>query len=604
MEVLLQYSKQRAEFGMPCEFEDNQATFLESAAYTHEDDDQFITRQPSITKLEAAPVMAEHSVNTDSVVHRSQGVKHEQGGWPDNVDGTEAEQVERYLKKANKDAKIKTAMVGLGAVVDGCLKQNNTVDIYEEYFKGEEVDHSAEPPSARGLAVFRDPNHTKRTAAKIHWHPEGTKVAVAYSVLRFQDPRMTAGRLPMKSYIWALANPNAPERTLIPQSPLMCLRYHHKQPDLLVGGCYNGLVCVFDSRASSAAVLTASRTSEVETSHHDPVYDAFWIQSKSNSTFASVSTDGQLMMWDMANLAAPLDDVYELKDSSGRLLGGSSLEYNPEANGKFLVGTEQGGMVLINTKKKGGKDTVRVFDTGAAKHHGPVYQVQRNPFHTKFFLTVGDWTAKIWSEDNHTPIMSSHYCKSYVAAGAWSPTRAGVFFTARMDGVLDVWDYYHRQSAVAYSHKVSDHPLASVAVQGSPQDGGGRLVAVGDTSGTVSLLEVSSSLSAPQHNEKVSVGNMLQREADREKALEVRAAVLAKAARAAEKSASKAAATAAESKEDEMSEVLRAVDTEFLKMIKDAEQEEDDDYGDEDDDDDHEHAAQASAAAASGAGGR
>jgi len=539
--------------------------------------------------------MAEHEVNTDSVVHRSQGLKHAEGGWPENVDGTEAEQVERYLKKANKDAKIKSTMVHLGFVVDTCLKQNNTVDIYEEYFKGEEVDHSAEPPSARGLAVFRDPNATKRTACRINWHPEGTKIAVAYSVQQFQDPRMMGGRLPMKSYIWSLANPNAPERTLIPQSPLMCLRYHHKLTDVLVGGCYNGLVAVFDARTTGTAVLTADKTSEVESSHHDPVYDAFWVQSKTNTTFASVSTDGQLMVWDMRNLARPLDDAYELKDSAGRLLGGSSMEYNPEANGKFLVGTEQGGMVLVNTKKKGGKDSVKVFDTGASKHHGPVYQVQRNPFHTKFFLSVGDWTAKVWSEDNHTPVLSTHYCKAYVTAGCWSPTRAGVFFTARSDGVLDVWDYYHRQSAVAYSHKVSDHALSSLAVQGSPQDGGGRLVAVGDANGTVSLLEVSESLSTSQHNEKSSVGAMLEREAVREKALEQRAAQLAKAAKAAERSASKAAASAAESKEDEMAEVLRGVDTEFLRMIKDAEQEDEEEYADDYDD----SAAAGGAAAAS-----
>lgn len=32
-------------------------------------------------------------------------------------------------------------------------------------------------------------------------------------------------------------------------------------------------------------------------------------------------------------------------------------------------------------------------------HHGPVYALQRNPFFPKNFLTVGDWTARIWSED-------------------------------------------------------------------------------------------------------------------------------------------------------------------------------------------------------------
>jgi len=53
--------------------------------------------------LDTQPRIAEHSVNTDTVEHRSIGMRHTEGGWPENVDGTEAEQVERYLKKANKD---------------------------------------------------------------------------------------------------------------------------------------------------------------------------------------------------------------------------------------------------------------------------------------------------------------------------------------------------------------------------------------------------------------------------------------------------------------------------------------------------------------------
>ena len=81
--------------------------------------------------------------------------------------------------------------------------------------------------------------------------------------------------------------------------------------------------------------------------------------------------------------------------------------------------------------------------------------MQRNPSHSKFFLTIGDWSAKVWSEDGKSPIMNTRYAPSYLTAGCWSPTRAGVFFATRMDGVVDVWDYYHRQNAVAYSHKVS-----------------------------------------------------------------------------------------------------------------------------------------------------
>lgn len=44
---------------------------------------------------------------------------------------------------------------------------------------------------------------------------------------------------------------------------------------------------------------------------------------------------------------------------------------------------------------------------GAGKHHGPIYSIQRNPTQNKYFMTVGDWTARIWAEDLKTPIMTT-----------------------------------------------------------------------------------------------------------------------------------------------------------------------------------------------------
>ncbi len=41
-------------------------------------------------------------VNTDRTLYKSVGMKHMEGGWPENVDGAEADQVDRYLKKALK----------------------------------------------------------------------------------------------------------------------------------------------------------------------------------------------------------------------------------------------------------------------------------------------------------------------------------------------------------------------------------------------------------------------------------------------------------------------------------------------------------------------
>ena len=39
-------------------------------------------------------------------------------------------------------------------------------------------------------------------------------------------------------------------------------------------------------------------------------------------------------------------------------------------------------------------------------HISPIYSIQRNPFFLKNFMTVGDWTIKLWAEDfKESPIL-------------------------------------------------------------------------------------------------------------------------------------------------------------------------------------------------------
>lgn len=249
--------------------------------------------------------------------------------------------------------------------------------------------------------------------------------------------------------------------------------------------------------------------------------DVFWVSSKTGNQCVSVSTNGQMLWWDTRKLEEPIDSLILATDSKGggMTLGGSSLEYNTEAGPtKFLVGTEQGIVMSLNMRNKKSNNGITVFDTGSGKHQGPIPSIQRNPTHSKYFLTVGDWTARVWTEDLKTPIITTKYHNSYLTGGCWSPTRAGVFYVTRSDGVMDVWDISHNQNEVAYSHKVSDAALSSISIEGNTQ-GGGKLVAVGDANGTVSMLEVCDSLAQPQQNEKSAVNAMLERETKREKNL-------------------------------------------------------------------------------------
>ena len=574
MEVAHLYTKPRSEFGKFCDFKDTEPRIIGDIPPTDDFTEDYVKRNPSTVELDTQPRMSEHEVNTERIVLKSSMMKHTEGGWPKDVDSTEQSDTQRFRKRIEKDDQYKGSVKGLGPIIERCLKQNRTIDIYEEYFEGTVADHSSEPPSAKGLAVFRDPNSIKRTATSIDWHPEGpTKMAVSYSILNFQDPRFQSSRMPVQSYIWDMMNPNIPDQELLPASPLCCLRFNPKSSDTLVGGSYNGLVSFFDLRVSGSVPFESS---VIEKSHHDPVYDVYWVNSKTGNLCASVSTDGQMMWWDTRRLGEPTD-VIELNTNAaggGQVLGGASLEYNSEAGPtKYLVGTEQGVVLSLNLRNKKSNNGITVYDQGAGKHHGPIYSIQRNPTHNKFFMTIGDWTARIWAEDLKTPIMTTKYHTSYLTSGCWSPTRAGVFFVTRMDGVVDIWDYFYRQNEVAYSHKVGDAALSSISVQGNSQSGG-RLMAVGDVNGTVSLLEVCESLAASQPNEKQAISGMFEREMKREKNLEAREREMRRKKKAFEDEKKKEAADKKDGKDEKMEELLRKVDADFLQMIKEAEDDE------------------------------
>lgn len=84
------------------------------------------------------------------------------------------------------DRSLENVMFHVEKVLSYCLMNHFPFTLFglKEYFDGDQVDHSSEPPSAKGLAVFRDPNAVngiKRTATSINWHPDGpTKIAVSY----------------------------------------------------------------------------------------------------------------------------------------------------------------------------------------------------------------------------------------------------------------------------------------------------------------------------------------------------------------------------------------------------------------------------------------
>jgi dynein intermediate chain 2 len=510
------YIKKRKDFGRHCHFESIDAQLLGVIDPHPEAGDMYIEQTILNVVLDNIPQLSEHSVNTARVQTQNQTMMHTEGGWPKEIDATEAQDTLKWRKRLEKDPMYVKAVRELTTLTVKCLEQNNTIDLFEHYFNTEEPEHLPEHLTMRTVALLKDPAEEKRSVTKICWHPDGpTKLIGSYSNLRFQ--RMTE-EMPMASFVWDVNERNVPLTELRTGSPLVCCQYNTKSPDLIVGGCYNGVLNFYDLRRGPVPVAKSA----VEATHFDPIYDVVWLQSKTFSDCTSVSSDGRLLFWDVRNMTQTTDECV-LTDGAKddpKTFGGVSLEWMQEAGpSKFLVGTEHGNIVSCQKKPKRNVEVSGWFGQeekgGYGKHFGPVYAVKRNPFHVKFFLSVGDWCAKLWMEELKGPMLQTPYYNSYLSAAAWSPTRPGVFLLCHQDGRLDTWDYFYRMNEVSLSQRISESALTSLSVQSQ-----GSLAAVGDAEGSIVLMHLCDGLVNPMPNEKHIIGALFERETKREKNLD------------------------------------------------------------------------------------
>lgn len=146
-------------------------------------------------------------------------------------------------------------------------------------------------------------------------------------------------------------------------------------------------------------LLFASTT--IPPTQRNPANQALWITSKTNTEFFSASTSGTIKWWDIRNLRQPSEElVMDLDDPLRadvvRAIGVTTLQFEPTMGSRFLVGTVNGTVINVNRKAM---STIEKLGTRFNCHVGPVIAIDRNPFIPKNFLTVGDWTVKIWADD-------------------------------------------------------------------------------------------------------------------------------------------------------------------------------------------------------------
>ncbi|NXP39298.1 DNAI2 protein, partial [Leiothrix lutea] len=487
MEIKYEYARKRSEFGRPCSFSDFLAEVTADIPPDPSLADDFIPQDPVDFAVQEGPVMSLHEVNTERAQVATRGVNHVEGGWPKHVDPKNSELTTRYREEVEREEVYTKTVQRLGSLVEHYIRQNNTIDIYEEYFEEEEEEEEEEEhPSAKIVNVFRDPNKIRRMCTHLSWHPDANRaLAVAYCTLDFQDSRKD---MTFDSYVWDLGDK---EREFWGNLMGICVSESGMRPCSTPGRVAGGASCFAHTAVQKQGEMGAG----------SPCH----------------ALSPQILWWDIRKLSQPSERLIldiTREDQLNKALGVISLDFVPAMPTKFLVGTEQGIIVSCNRDAKTPPEKIaNIFRS----HIGAVYTVTRNPFFPKVFLSVGDWTARIWTEElmDSSSIMETKNHTAYLLDVCWSPVKPAVFFTVRSDGILDIWDFLYHQKEPSLTFKVSNDPLLSVCSQDN-----GQIIGCGTKMGNVSLLKLSPGLCTIRKNEKTLTSTMFEREARREKVLQ------------------------------------------------------------------------------------
>jgi dynein intermediate chain len=119
-----------------------------------------------------------------------------------------------------------------------------------------------------------------------------------------------------------------------------------------------------------------------------------------------------------------------------------------------------------------------------------------------------DWTVKIWSPNTRLqPLFSFESSQEYVYDAQWSTTHPGVFASCNGEGIVDIWNINKDRESPIVHKPIQDksRPLNSLRWNND-----GRRIAVGDSKGYISILQVDPELSTPKNEDFDRITELLQ----------------------------------------------------------------------------------------------
>ena len=257
--------------------------------------------------------------------------------------------------------------------------------------------------------------------------------------------------------------------------------------------------------------------------------------------FVSCAEDGTINIWDtrsieinelksLASRGKPVTWTpfltIQLHRAEGGELGLSRILFEPnQTTPTFWAASDEGELAFVDwsirpiqqgEEQRPAEYVQRIYES--ERNSRPVLALERSPFYDDLLLTIHDFHFAIWKIsllEREEPIFRSANTRgSQNTCGAFSPTRPGVIFITKNNGI-DIWDFYDQSNKPSIQMNLASQTITYFKFQQKYEGQATRtqLMAYGDEAdGTLNLQEVAVNLRQPQENEEEEIRNFWENE--------------------------------------------------------------------------------------------
>ncbi len=348
-------------------------------------------------------------------------------------------------------------------VIERALDIDDEYDLLADYTRTSTLDEddddapysriSKKSHSVReSFQLFSDRYTRRRIVSDIQFSPHFNELLLTSYTKNPSAPHEPAGLV----LLWNSHAPSRPEYTFTASSDVLSARFSPFHPNLVIGGCYSGQICLWDTRTSGRTGQPVQKTpqSGSHLGHTHPVYSISVVGTPNAHNILTASMDGVVCSWSVDMLTQAQEYLVLNTPAPAKTddLAPTCMSFPTSDPTFFVVGTEEGTIYPCHRYDRAGAQAGVDTRLSYRGHTAPVMSAQFHPARGPVDLgdlllsSSSDWSVKVW---RIKPAATSSAAALASAAGANPTTVSPVLDLAREDLVYDAKWAPHKPSMFA-----------------------------------------------------------------------------------------------------------------------------------------------------------